>query len=153
MSESVLSDIKTLIDRLSIEGEWQCFVWHSITEISQTRRRGSVKSDIPVLTTCVQKRMAESRVICRLSEVIYQTDEGVFRLISGHEKWDTNHQWECFIQYPATSGNIQSTSGSVSTDIKTQLKFFKRVATHFSRRFWCFWILVETRHFSRRVCI
>ena len=111
MSESVLSDIETLIDRLSIEDEWECFVWYSITEIQQTRRRGSVKSDIPALTTCVQKRMAESRVISRLSKVIYQTDEGAFRLISGHEKRNTNHQWECFIQYPSTSGNLQKTSG------------------------------------------
>ena len=37
MSESVLSDIETLIDRLSIEDEWECFVWYSITEILQTR--------------------------------------------------------------------------------------------------------------------
>ena len=29
MSESVLSDIETLIDRLSIEDEWECFVWYS----------------------------------------------------------------------------------------------------------------------------
>ena len=35
------------------------------------------------VTACVQKRMAESRVIFRLSEVIYQTDEGAFSLISG----------------------------------------------------------------------
>ena len=33
MSESVLSDIETLIDRLSIEDEWECFVWYSVTEI------------------------------------------------------------------------------------------------------------------------
>ena len=26
MSESVLSDIETLIDRLSLEDEWECFV-------------------------------------------------------------------------------------------------------------------------------
>ena len=35
------------------------------------------------VTACVQKRMAESSEISRLSEVIYQTDEGAFRLISG----------------------------------------------------------------------
>ena len=65
------------------------------------------------VTACVQKRMAESRVISRLSEVIYQTDEGAFSLISGqNEKWNTNHQWECFIQYPAaSSGNIQTRVG------------------------------------------
>ena len=43
--------------------------------------------DIPtLLTACVQKRIAESRVISRLSEVIYQTDEGAFRLISGRNE-------------------------------------------------------------------
>ena len=36
MSESALSDIETLIDRLSIEDDWECFVWYSITEVYQT---------------------------------------------------------------------------------------------------------------------
>ena len=38
------------------------------------------------VTACVQKRMAESSEISRLSEVIYQTDEGAFRLISGQNE-------------------------------------------------------------------
>ena len=41
------------------------------------------------VTACVQKRMAESRVISRLSEVIYQTDEGASRLISGQNECTT----------------------------------------------------------------
>ena len=42
--------------------------------------------DIPALAACVQKRMAESRVISRHSEVIYRTDEGAFRLKSGQNE-------------------------------------------------------------------
>ena len=41
---------------------------------------------IPALAACVQKRMAESRVISRHSEVIYRTDEGAFRLKSGQNE-------------------------------------------------------------------
>ena len=81
MSESVLSDIETLIDRLSKEDESG-----SVSFDIQSPRFNKHARYPSTVTACVQKRMAESRVISRLSEVIYQTDEGAFRLISGHEK-------------------------------------------------------------------
>ena len=113
---------------------WKCFVWHRDAhwEIIYRRRVGVFRlrfNDHRDLTNTQERKcqiwhpstdcvcsktdvgLVESRVICRLSEVIYQTDEGALRLISGHEKWNTNHQWESFIQYPAPSGNIQNTSG------------------------------------------
>ena len=80
MSGSVLSDIETLIDRLSKEDEWECSFDIQSPRFNKHARYPST------VTACVQKRMAESRVISRLSEVIYQTDEGAFRLISGQNE-------------------------------------------------------------------
>ena len=83
MSESVLSDIETLVDRLSIDrlsiklGR-ECFVIHS------PRFNKHAREEVVNLisnTACVQKRMVESHLIYRLLEVIYQTNEGAFRLI------------------------------------------------------------------------
>jgi len=94
---------------------------------------GSVSSDIQSprfnkharypSTDCVsvQKRMAESRVTLR-GDIPNR-----WRSVSSdiRKKWKVKHESPvgCFIQYPATSWNLQNTSGSVSTDIKTQRSF------------------------------
>ena len=145
MSESALSDIETLIDRLSIEDDWKCFVWYSISEIDQTRTLSQHWLRVfkngwqnfvwyPDSQRWYTKQMKE-RFVWYQDKIKSET-----RISSGSDSsnirppveiYKTRVQWECFNWY------------------QDRKKFLERAATHFSCRSRCFEILVETRHLWR----